>query len=72
MNNSDITEDTELIVPVNKVKVSTQYESSKQGASTQCENNFKAALSVETVLKQMLAPSVKEPAHKLHSCQLLN
>jgi len=43
VNNADISEgvehisiDVELIVPVNKVDVSTQYESSKQEASTKC------------------------------------
>ena len=52
-NNADvsedehISEDIELIVPVNKVDVSTQYESSKQEASTQCGDTFKADVSTQ-------------------------
>ena len=58
MNHVDISEDdehnsedVELIIPVNKVDTSTQYESSRQEASTQCGNSFKADASTQCGFK---------------------
>ena len=53
-------EDVELIIPVNKVDVSTQYGSSKQLApSVEILLKQMLVLSVVILSKQMLAPSVE-------------